>query len=155
MPEAPREQACETVATLLRGMTGVRFWGGTYANPVSVERVFRVPAQRAEFPRICVLDGSGSRREFGTTGGVGRYVDHCLIMLYLYVIGSDAATRSLELSRLDYDVFLTLARHPMPVGNIRNFDFSRPVETDQGADEPLGIQAWPIEAVLDDEIEAA
>jgi hypothetical protein len=43
----------------------------------------------------------------------------------------------------------------MPVGNIRNFDFSRPVETDQGADEPLGIQAWPIEAVLDDEIEAA
>jgi hypothetical protein len=102
-----------------------------------------------------VIDASGSRREFGTTGGVGRYVDHFVFMIYGYVIGSDTATRSVWLERLRYDVFQTLAAAVMPRGYIRNFDFSRAEETDQGADEPVGIFAWPIEAVLDDEIVAA
>jgi hypothetical protein len=163
MAEAPREQALAEVVTLLRTMTGPRFWAEptmtpaeqTYPNPITVERRFVVPAQRAEFPRLCVIDASGSRREFGSTGGVGRYVDHFGIMVYGYVIGSDGATRSLWLERLRYDVFLTLARAPMPRGSIRNFDFSRPEETDQGADEPVGVFAMAIEAVLDDEVLAA
>lgn len=155
MAEAPRERALVAVADILRGMTGVRFWGGEYANPVQVERVFRVPAQRAEFPRLIVIDGAGSSREFGSTGGVGRYVDHFVFIVYGYVIGTDAVPRSVALERLRYDVFLTLAREVMPRGNIRNFDFSRPEDTDQGADEPIGAFQWPIEAVLDDEIQAA
>ena len=160
--EAPREQALQTMVTLLQTMTGPRFWAEdtmtdaekTYPNPVTVERRFVVPAQRAEFPRLCVIDASGSRREF-TTGGVGRYVDHFVAMIYGYVIGNDQVTRSMWLERLRYDVFLTLARAVVPIGNVRNFAFTRPEETDQGADEPVGVFAWPVEMVLDDEIEAA
>jgi hypothetical protein len=143
------------IAELLQTMTGVRFWGGEYPNPVTVERRFHVPAQRAELPRLCVIDASGSRREFGTTGGVGRYVDHFVVMIYGYVLATDTVTRSAWLERLRYDVFMTLAAAPLPRGYIRNFDFSRAEETDQGADEPLGIFAWPIEALLDDEVQAA
>jgi hypothetical protein len=163
VPEAPREQCLAAVADLLRTMTGPRFWAEdgmtdaekTYPNPITVERRFVVPAQRAEFPRLCVIDASGARREFGATGGIGRYVDHFVFMLYGYVIGTDQVTRATALARLEYDCFLTLARATMPTGYIRNFDFSRPAETDQGADEPVGIFAWPIEAVLDDEVQAA
>jgi hypothetical protein len=163
MAEAPRELALREVEAILLTMrTGRRFWAepgmsdadATYPNPVTVQRVFRVPAQVAEFPRLCILDASGSRREF-TTGGVGRYVDHFPFMVYGYVIGNDRVTRSQWLERLRYDVFLTLAAAPMPRGHLRNFDFTRPDETDQGASDPVGIFAWPIEAVLDDEIEAA
>lgn len=163
VPEAPREQCLQAVVAILRTMTGPRFWAEdtmtdaekTYPNPVTVERRFIVPAQRAEFPRLCVIDASGSRREFATTGGVGRYVDRFAFMIYGYVIGSDHLSRSLWLERLRYDVFLTLAKAVVPTGYIRNFDFSRAEETDQGADEPVGVFAWPIEAVLDDEVEAA
>ena len=163
MPEAPREQALATVASILATMTGPRFWADasmteaekTYPNPITVERIFTVPAQRAQFPRLIVIDGSGSRREFNETGGVGRYVDHFVFNVYGYVIGSDHASRSVWLERLRYDVFLTLARAVMPIGHIRNFNFSRAENTDQGAEEPIGIFEWPIEAVLDDEIVAA
>jgi hypothetical protein len=155
VPEAPREQCLAAVAEILGTMTGVRFWGGEWANPIVIERRFIVPAQRAEFPRVCVIEASGAFRRFGETGGIGRYVDTFPIMLYGYVLGSDAASRSLQLTRLEYDCFLTLAREPMPRGFIRNFDFSRPAETDQGANEPVGVFAWPVGAVLDDEIEAA
>lgn len=164
MPEAPRELALREVESILRVElnNGPRFWAEPamtpaeqfYPNPVTVSRVFSVPAQLAEFPRVCVIDASGSRREF-TTGGVGRYVDHVGIMLYGYVIGNDRVTRSMWLERLRYDVFLVLMRATMPRGHLRNFTFTRPEETDQGASEPVGIFAWPIEAVLDDEVEAA
>ena len=164
MPEAPREQALAEVVAILRVElnAGPRFWATpemppeeqVYPNPVQVERRFVVPAQRAEFPRLCVLEASGSRREW-TTGGVGRYTDHFAFMIYGYVIGNDRVTRSQWLERLRYDVFLMLARATMPRGHLRNFDFTRPEETDQGADEPIGIFAWPIVAVLDDEILAA
>lgn len=161
--EAPREQALAAVAAILGTMTGPRFWADgamsdadkTYPNPVTVERRFLVPAQRAQFPLLCVLDASGSRREFSTTGGVGRYVDHFAFVIYGYVIATDHASRSVWLERLRYDVFLTLVKAVMPLGYIRNFDFGRAEETDQGADEPIGAFAWPIEAVLDDEVEAA
>jgi hypothetical protein len=155
MAEAPREQAMATMAGILATMTGTRFWGGEYPNPITIERRFIVPAQRAEFPRLCVLEGSGARRVFGETGGVGRYVDQFVVMLYGYVIGTDAVPRAMALTRLEYDCFVTLAQAPMPNGYIRNFDFSRPAETDQGADEPIGVFAWPIGLVLDDEVLAA
>lgn len=163
MPESPRTQALDTIATLLAGMTGERFWAEasmtaaekTYPNPITVERVFVTPSQRAQFPLLCVIDATGARREFRSTGGVGRYVDHFPVLIYGYVIAGERATRSLWLERLRYDVFLTLAAATMPIGYIRNFDFSRAEETDQGADEPVGVFAWPIEAVLDDEIQAA
>lgn len=161
--EAPRERALQTVADLLRTMTGPRFWAEdtmteaekTYPNPIQVERRFIVPAQRAEFPRLCVIDGSGSRREFQARGGsTGVYTDHFVIMIYGYVIGNDQVSRSQWLERLRYDVLLTLARVIVPIGNIRNFAFTRPEETDQGADEPIGVFAWPIEVLIDDEIES-
>jgi hypothetical protein len=162
--EAPREVALATVHQILAlGLNnGPRFWATedmdpadmVYPNPVIVERVFAVPAQRAQFPRVCIIDASGSRREW-TTGGVGRYVDHFAFVVYGYVIGNDAITRSQWLERLRYDCFLTLIRASMPRGHIRNFEFTRPEETDQGADEPIGVFAMPGEAVMDDEVEAA
>lgn len=155
MAEAPREQALAEVVAILAGLNdGPRFWGGVYPNPVTISRVFAVPAQRAQFPVLIVTDATGSRREW-TTGGVGRYVDHFTFMVYGYVIGNDEVTRSMWLERLRYDVLLTLAKATVPRGHLRNFDFSRPEETDQGASEPMGVFAWPIDAVLDDEIEAA
>lgn len=163
MPEAPRELALREVVLILEDLNaGPRFWATpemppeeqTYPNPVQIERRFVVPAQRAEFPRLCILEASGAVREWGT-GGVGRYTDHFAVMVYGYVIGNDRVTRSQWLERLRYDVFLTLAKATMPRGNLRAFTFSRPEQTDQGADEPIGVFAWPIVAVLDDEIEAA
>jgi hypothetical protein len=162
--EAPRERALQTVEAILRTMTGPRFWAEapmteaekTYPNPITVERRFLVPAQRTQFPLLCVIDGSGSQREFGSTGGIGVYVDHFVFIVYGYVHATDPLVRSAWLERLRYDVFLTLAKAgPLPLGNIRNFEFSRPETTDQGADEPMGVFAYPIEAVLDDRIEAA
>lgn len=163
MPEAPREQALETIAAILRTMTGPRFWAEpgmpaaeqTYPNPITVLRHFVVPGQQAQFPIVCVIDGSGSRRDFGTTGGIGVSVDHFVAMLYGYVLGNDRVTRSQALERLRYDMYLTLSRVPMPIGNIRNFDFGRPEDTDQGSTEPIGAVQWPVEAVIDDRIEAA
>ena len=170
MAEAPRELALQTVVSLLQTMTGPRFWAEdtmtdadkTYPNPVQVERRFVVPAQRAEFPRLCVLDASGSRREFQARGGSpGVYTDTFVVMIYGYVIGNDQVTRSMWLERLRYDVFLTLAKAgPLPIAlsptaELRNFAFTRPEDTDQGADEPVGAFVWPVELVLDDEVEAA
>jgi hypothetical protein len=152
MSESPREQAFETVAGLLETLTDTRHWGGQYVSRPKVIRHFTSMLQEAELPILALDDGEGPVMTFGTTGGVGRYFDVYPITIYGYIHGDDAVSPRTWAERLRYDVFLTLARAVTPIGQLRGFDFSRPQLPVEHLDL-VGMFAWPVVCVIDDEVE--
>lgn len=153
MTESPREQAFGALADLLETMTGARHWGGSYPNRVKIVREFVAPVQELEFPVIALEDGTGSALAFGSTGGVGRFVDEYVITLHGYIRGNDQVSPRQWAERLRYDCFLTLVRATVPIGQLRNFNFERPQEAVEHTDK-LGMFVWPIVCILDDEVQA-
>ena len=109
MAESLREQALVQVVTRLQGMTGVRHWGGTYANAPRVERIFREPAQVGQLPHLIVLEGGQSQMaEFQSSGLTISYRDEFDVLVLGYINGDDQVTPSTWLQRLLEDVRRTL-----------------------------------------------
>lgn len=156
MAESPREDAMLAIVAIPpASMTGDRYWGAGYPNPVRVVRGYLGPEQVTEWPTLCLFEATGARMEFATTGGVGRFVDHFRVTAVGYVLGNDAQSPELWRERLYRDFWTTFIRQALPIGQIRNFDFGVEPQDISGPGESPAWWEQTFEVVIDDEVEAA
>ena len=99
----------ETAATVLRGMTGVRPWGGSYAHNPTVEIGYDWIFQDINvFPWIGLLPGPGSRVTRDEYGATSEFLDHFKVFCYGYIQGATLADRGELLMNLVEDCQRTL-----------------------------------------------
>jgi hypothetical protein len=113
MAEPLREQVVLAVMAKLQAMTGVRFWGGTYRNPIRVERAIAMPGGNNQFPWLALeegsLDGTGSTVKIEVTAGGEVGLRHEFkVLLVGNVTGDAVATAGTWLQRLWADCLKTL-----------------------------------------------
>lgn len=107
MAEPPREQFMRQAEAALRDMIGPRFWGGSYPNPPTVERSYRIASAVNQHPHVCLLPAPGSRLGGGTQE---RYEDRFRGVAVGYVASTDEATPATWAERLNWDTKQTLKR---------------------------------------------
>lgn len=112
MPEPVRDQVLDKIVLKLQAMTGVRPWGGSYANAPTVVRTFRDLSAVNKFPHLIVLPGSGSLLVHEASGGgtTERFTDRFRVQVFGYVAGDMATPSSKWLERLQNDVIDTLLK---------------------------------------------
>jgi hypothetical protein len=117
MPEPLREQALARFIARLQAMTGIRPWGGTYANPPGVARVLPLALTGIpQFPHLVVTERSGSAMTPESTAGGALADRHDLrVTVVGYVQGTDEIPRSRWLQRLWDDVWRTVAGQVRPL----------------------------------------
>jgi hypothetical protein len=100
----------QRIAALLTGMTGDRFFGGSYPNSPVVERDFRTALQARSLPHICVLlESTEERQPMASVGGAQGYLTPYVYLLIGYV-GRTTTIPPLDWAiRLSEDIERTLA----------------------------------------------
>jgi hypothetical protein len=139
--EPIREQALAAIVTVLTGMTGIRPWGGTYANPPGVERIWKAIQQINRFPHFLVLEAPGSTRATDTTDSATSaiFLHRFRVRVVGYVQGDANVPRSTWLQRAADDVFRTLMKNATLGGLVQDIDADGEAEeVDDGEFDELG-----------------
>ena len=110
--ESPRQAFLDKAAEVLSGMTGTRFWGGSYPNAPKVEvgevRQFQ---DAGPLPWIGLLPGPGAQTDIPAMRGFDALIfDQFRIFIYGYVDGDGTINRSTWMQRLIRDIQQTLRR---------------------------------------------
>lgn len=146
MPEPVEVLILEAFETALRGMTGTRPWGGTYANAPRVVPEYLEPGTPAVVwsPTLCVLDANGG--EFHQHVGRGGYQHHMPVAVYGYVQKTTDAPRRTWLMRLWKDHVLTLLGDQALAELVYEIKPDQDRSTDEGELEPWGAfrQTWTV-----------
>ena len=145
MAEPLREQALVALVAALETISGTRPWGGAYLNTPIVARVYKTPMQHTQFPVLLLLEGPGST--FEIAGVDGMFQHKFSIVVYGYVHGDDATTRTTWLQRLWDDVITVLEANRILGGVSSDIEIGA-LETDEGELEPLGAFAQTITVTL-------
>lgn len=111
MSSTPRVAAMAAWEVALRGLTGVRPWGGSYANDPTVERAARSISQVNKFPHLLLLPYEGSRIAAGTQQ---YYTDHFAAVVIGYVKRTDELGEADLLEHLNRDCKVALLATSQP-----------------------------------------
>lgn len=151
MAESSREQALVKIAAALATMTGTRFWGGSYANAPTVERILKTPQQVLQHPWLGVIEASGSTLEIGSVvGAQAMYAHGFKVTVYGYIKGDNVVTRSTWLQRLWDDVKRTLLADATLGGVARDLTLDGDFDTDEGQLGDVGAFAQDLTVTLDE-----
>lgn len=157
MPEPPRELVLRQIVTKLQGMTGVRYWGGSYLNAPVVERRWADIERVGSLPHLIVTEASGSRLDLVETGGAGlaRFTHAFRVLIRGYVSADATDGRSTWLERLWGDVARTLLANQTLGGEARELALEGEYETDEGEWEPLGAFAQVVTVSVEEDLTVA
>jgi hypothetical protein len=151
--EPLREQALVALVARLQAMTGLRFWGSPYSNPIRVERKLAMPQTVTQFPHLCVLegslDGTGSTVAIEVTAGTQVGMRHEFKLLLAGYVSADPVTvASTWLQRLWADCLLTLMAENTLGGLVQAIQWVPDMETDEGSLDPIAAFVQPLVVIF-------
>jgi hypothetical protein len=153
VPEPIRDQILEQIVMLLKGMTGVRPWGGSYpAAPMVVRAVPQAITQITQYPYLSVVEGPGGTFTMESTAAAGQamFKHEFKVMITGYVSGDDVTTRSRWLQRLWDDVVRALLANQTLAGVARELMIDPDLETDEGELGVVGAFAQGVTVIADE-----
>lgn len=120
MTDGPREQFKDALQTALGTMQGVRYWGGSYPRPLTIERGWHLLYEVAARPYLCFFDDEDSLMGDPQRDSQDTYFDRARFMILGAVQGDANATCDVWMGRMNRDCKLTLRRGVAKGGSLRS-----------------------------------